>query len=468
VANIKEVLLPDIGDFPEVDVIEVLVGPGDKVEAEESLITLESDKATMEIPSPYAGEVKEIKVKVGDKIGQDALIALIDASDAAEGEAAPTEAAEGAVPHTASEETEQVQAPAPAPVEPPPKSPSRLPGEKEPTRPPVLARPADHKGGKPHASPAVRRFARELGVDLHEVPPSGPAGRVTSEDVRAFAEREEREEKGAAGGEERAARATLVEVPEVIPHGRVPSLPDFERWGEVERIPLRSVRRATAKQMALSWSQVPHVNHQDKVDITALERFRERHKAEIEGEGGRLTPTVLAMKAVVAALKQHPRFNASLDPASEEIILKQYYHLGIAVDTDRGLLVPVIRDVDRKSIRELSIELYEMVQRTRSGEASLDELQGGTFTITNIGILGGTAFFPIINFPEVAILGMARARWEPVVRRDEEGTFETEPRYMLPLMLCFDHRVVDGADAARFVGVVKEALETPERLLLTM
>jgi pyruvate dehydrogenase E2 component (dihydrolipoamide acetyltransferase) len=254
----------------------------------------------------------------------------------------------------------------------------------------------------------------------------------------------------------------------VIPQGRSPALPDFTRWGEVERVPLRSVRRSTAKQMALSWSQIPHVNHQDKADITELERFRQRHKERLEEKGGRLTPTVFAMKAVVAALKEHPRFNASLDPENEEIILKQYYHVGVAVDTDRGLLVPVIRDVDRKSITELSIELLELVQRTRSGDASLDELQGGTFTITNIGILGGTAFFPIINFPEVAILGMARARWEPIVRRNAEGEFETEPRYMLPLMLAFDHRVVDGADAARFVNVVKEALETPENMLLMM
>ncbi len=455
--------LPDLGEgIHEGEIIEVLVSVGDEVEEGDDIVVVETDKASVEIPSPYTGEVTGIEVEAGDLVHVgDEIMRFSGGEEApAEGEVAPAEGQE-------EEEPAEVE------KEPPPEDEE---GEAEaPEEEEAETGAAEGEEEVPHdrerpvpAAPSTRRLARELGVDLHEVPPSGPAGRVTSEDVRAFAEREEREEKGAAGGEERAARATLVEVPEVIPHGRVPSLPDFERWGEVERIPLRSVRRATAKQMALSWSQVPHVNHQDKVDITALERFRERHKAEIEGEGGRLTPTVLAMKAVVAALKQHPRFNASLDPESEEIILKQYYHLGIAVDTDRGLLVPVIRDVDRKSIRELSIELYEMVQRTRSGEASLDELQGGTFTITNIGILGGTAFFPIINFPEVAILGMARARWEPVVRRDEEGTFETEPRYMLPLMLCFDHRVVDGADAARFVGVVKEALETPERLLLTM
>jgi pyruvate dehydrogenase E2 component (dihydrolipoamide acetyltransferase) len=210
------------------------------------------------------------------------------------------------------------------------------------------------------------------------------------------------------------------------------------------------------------------VNHQDEVDITELERFRKEHKAEIEEQGGKLTPTVFAMKAVIVALKKFPRFNASLDPESEEIILKDYYHIGVAVDTDRGLLVPVIRDADQKSITQLSIELYELAQRTREGKASLDDLQGGTFSITNIGVLGGKSFFPIINFPEVAILGMARAQWKPVIRKDEDGDLITEPRYMLPLMMAFDHRVVDGADAARFMNVVKESLRNPANLLFTM
>jgi pyruvate dehydrogenase E2 component (dihydrolipoamide acetyltransferase) len=220
--------------------------------------------------------------------------------------------------------------------------------------------------------------------------------------------------------------------------------------------------------MALSWSQVPHVVHQDEVDITELEEFRQKHKPAIEEAGGKLTPTVFAMKAAVVALKKHPRFNASLDPETEEIILKNYYHIGVAMDTDRGLLVPVIRDVDQKSIRQLSIELYELAQRTRAGEATLDELQGGTFSLTNIGILGGTAFSPIINFPEVAILGMARAKWQPVVQENEQGELETKNRLMLPLMLAFDHRVVDGADAARFMNVVKEALQAPDNMLMMM
>jgi pyruvate dehydrogenase E2 component (dihydrolipoamide acetyltransferase) len=442
--------LPDLGEgIHEGEIIEILVSVGDQVEEGDDILVVETDKASVEIPSPYTGEVTGIEVEPGDVVHVGDTILRFSggeegAEEAEEAEEAPSE-----------EEAE--------------KAAKKAEEEAAPERPPERERPVP-------ASPSTRRLARELEVDLRQVPPSGPAGRVTSEDVRAFAERGGEEEEAPAPPEERAPERVPTEVPAevpaelpaVIPQGRSPALPDFTRWGEVERVPLRSVRRSTAKQMALSWSQIPHVNHQDKADITELERFRQRHKERLEEKGGRLTPTVFAMKAVVAALKEHPRFNASLDPENEEIILKQYYHVGVAVDTDRGLLVPVIRDVDRKSITELSIELLELVQRTRSGDASLDELQGGTFTITNIGILGGTAFFPIINFPEVAILGMARARWEPIVRRNAEGEFETEPRYILPLMLAFDHRVVDGADAARFVNVVKEALETPENMLLMM
>jgi len=441
--------LPDLGEgIHEGEIIEVLVSVGDQVEEGDDILVVETDKAAVDIPSPYTGEVMGIEVEPGDMVHVGDTIIRFSGGEEEEEEAAedvPPEEGPEEEAEEAAEEVEEEAAP-----EPPP----------------------EREGPVP-ASPSTRRLARELGVDLHEVPPTGPAGRVTSEDVRAFAEQKEEEKEVAAVPPEETAPERVpgeapAEVPAVIPQDRIPSLPDFTRWGEVERVPLRSVRRSTAKQMALSWSQIPHVNHQDKADITELEHFRQKHQERIEEKGGRLTPTVFAMKAVVAALKEHPRFNASLDPENEEIILKQFYHIGVAVDTDRGLLVPVIRNVDRKSITELSIELLELVERTRSGDASLDELQGGTFTITNIGILGGTGFFPIINFPEVAILGMARARWEPIVRRHEGGEFETEPRYMLPLMLTFDHRVVDGADAARFVNVVKDALESPENMLLMM
>jgi pyruvate dehydrogenase E2 component (dihydrolipoamide acetyltransferase) len=245
----------------------------------------------------------------------------------------------------------------------------------------------------------------------------------------------------------------------------VPELPDFGRWGAVERVPLRSVRRSTAKHMARAWSQIPHVSHQDVADVTELEAFRQKYKDEIAAQGGGLTLTVFVMKAAVAALKAHPRFNASLDADTEEIVLKKYYHIGLAVDTERGLLVPVVRDVDRKSIAELAVEVKELVTRTRDGEASLEEMQGGTLTITNPGPLGGTAFAPIVNYPEVAILGMARASWQPVVRGKGEDA-EIVPRFLLPLVLAFDHRVVDGADAARFTNTIIEILEDPDRLLV--
>jgi pyruvate dehydrogenase E2 component (dihydrolipoamide acetyltransferase) len=245
----------------------------------------------------------------------------------------------------------------------------------------------------------------------------------------------------------------------------VPDLPDFSRWGQVERVPLRSVRRATARHMTLAWSQIPHVSHQDIADVTKLEALRQKHKDSIAEQGGALTMTIFVIKAAAAALKAHPRFNASLDTTGGEIVLKKYYHIGVAVDTERGLLVPVVRDVDRKSIAELAIELRELVTRTREGKASLEDLQGGTFTITNPGPLGGTGFAAIVNYPEVAILGMARAGWRPVVRGEGKGA-KIVPRLTLPLALSFDHRVMDGADAARFVNTIIEVLQDPSRLLL--
>jgi pyruvate dehydrogenase E2 component (dihydrolipoamide acetyltransferase) len=265
-------------------------------------------------------------------------------------------------------------------------------------------------------------------------------------------------EEKEARGEEAAARPSAVAVP---------PLPDFERWGSVERTPLRSVRRATARHMALAWSQIPHVSHQDVADVTELEALRNRYKADIAEQGGSLSLTVFVLKAAVAALKAHPRFNASLNMETEEIVLKKYHHLGVAVDTERGLLVPVIRDVDRKSIAELSVELKELVQRARDGQVGLEEMQGGTFTITNPGPLGGTSFAPIVNYPEVAILGMAKAQWQPVVQgKGPEARIVT--RFMLPLILSFDHRVVDGADAARFVSMIIDVLQDPGRLLVTI
>jgi pyruvate dehydrogenase E2 component (dihydrolipoamide acetyltransferase) len=318
------------------------------------------------------------------------------------------------------------------------------------------------------ASPATRRLARELGIDLHDVLASGPHGLVTAEDVRAFAP----DRTQAALAPVRTATTEVVEevpaAPAIFATVEV-SLPrvDFARWGPVERVPLRSVRRTTARRLALAWSQIPHVNHQDVVDVTLLDQLRRKHQQEIQALGGKLTFTVFVLKSVVTALKKFPRFNASLDAANDEIILKHYHHLGVAVDSDRGLLVPVVRDVEHKSLSDLAVELFDLAERSRAGTNTPEDMQGGTFTITNIGALGGTGFAPIINYPQVAILGMGQARWQPKVV-GEGDNMQIIPRLLMPLVLAFDHRLLDGADAARFMNLLIQQLEDPEEMLLLM
>lgn len=432
----REFRLPDPGEgIYEAEILDIYVSAGDMVQEGDIVLHIETDKAAVELPSPFTGVVEEVKVKKGDivQVG-DVLLTFAERAGeeiARQGEGKapeqPPEAARVAQPHRAPE--------IPVP-----------------------------------ASPATRRLAQELGVDLHEVSGSGPGGRVTADDVRAYAstakEKVARERAEEAGAEARAERP-----PERKP-GRplieeAPPLPDFSRWGPVERVPLRGIRRVTAKQMALAWSHIPHVTHQDIADITELEAFRRRHKNAIEQRGGKLTLTVLVMPAVVAALKQFPRFNATLDAETGEIVLKWYYHLGVAVDTEEGLIVPVIRDVERKSLTELAVELTEVVERVRQGKVTREELLGGTFTITNPGPLGGTGFTPLINYPEVAILGLARARLEPVVEGDLNN-YTIVPRLRLPLHLTFDHRVNDGADAARFVRTMIDIVRDPESFLLNV
>ena len=270
-----------------------------------------------------------------------------------------------------------------------------------------------------------------------------------------------RNEKPEKKPEEKPIEAKPLGVP-------APKLPDFSKWGPVERVPLRSIRKATAKQMALAWSQIPHVNNQDVADMTKLEAFRRKHRAEIEAKGGKLTHTVFALKAAATALKAFPRFNSSIDTQAGEIIEKHYYHVGVAVATDDGLIVPVIRDVDRKSLLELSVELKDLAERTRQRKVNLEELRGGTFSITNVGPVGGGQFVPIINYPEVAILGMGAATMKPAVIGNEKQGYRIEPRLMMPLVLCIDHRVLDGADAVPFLRMIVEALEDPEELFMTM
>jgi len=422
--------LPDLGEgIHEGEVLAVPVNVGQEVKEGDIILEVETDKAAVEIPSPYTGKVEEIFVKPGDVINVGDVMMTFSGGKEAEDNKAQKQAKEPPAP------AEAVTA-APQP-------------------------PARTTAGPVPASPATRRLARELGVDLHEVTPTGPAGLVTAEDVRNFANTEPVVQKIPAAPAIAAAegRPTVLSTPE---------LPDFTKWGSVERVPFRSIRRATARQMSLAWSQIPHVNSQDVVDVTKLEAFRQKHKAEIESIGGKLSLTVFALKAIATALKTYPNFNATLDTTNSEIIIKHYYNIGVAVNTDSGLIVPVVRDVDRKSIKELAVELNDLVQRTRARKTPVAEMQGGTFTITNAGAMGGGIFAPIINYPEVAILGVGQARMQPVVREKEKGNFVIVPRLMMPVVLCIDHRVLDGADAIRFLKVLVDTLEDPDELLISM
>ncbi len=418
--------LPDLGEgVHEAEVLSVLITTGQKVTEGDIILEVETDKAAVEIPSPFTGTVLEICIQAGEIVNVGDVMITFTSGD-----------------ETVKSAVEKV--------------------ETLPKREVTPDTPTDTTNKKVvPASPATRRLARELGIDLHLVTPTGSGSVVTADDVRNFAE------KG-ADAPEQPAKENIVPKEEQRVGGPPDVLPDFSQWGSIEREPLRSIRRATAIQMAKSWSQIPHVTSQDTVDITKLESFRKKHKEEIKAEGGRLTLTVFAIKAIATALKQFPRFNASLDLNSQEIVVKKYYNIGVAVDTERGLLVPVIKDVDRKSIKEVAIELYECVKKTRLGKIAREDLQGGTFTITNAGATGGGTFTAIINHPEVAIMGLGQARMQPTVIEKSEGDYEIAPRLMMPIVLCFDHRVVDGADAIRFLRIVIDALEDPDELLITM
>jgi pyruvate dehydrogenase E2 component (dihydrolipoamide acetyltransferase) len=439
-----EFKLPDLGEgIHEGEIIEVLVKAGDRVEDGQTVLVVETDKATAEVPSPVDGTVKEVRVKPGQtvRVGEVLIVFLKEGEFEEETKAPPQKRSEKQEAGSEDLLTKGVEAEKP---------------QAKPSEGPVAA------------APSTRRLARELGIDISQVKPSGPGGRVTPEDVRAFAE-------GARGPETEKAppEAKIPPGPPLEKEGEkkipeppeAPALPQFDLAGPVERIPLRSVRRTTAKHVALAWSQIPHVTHMDVADLTELEAFRRKHKQRVEAQGGTLSMTVFAMKAAAAALKKFPRFNSSIDMESEEIILKHYYNIGFAVDTDRGLLVSVIRDVECKGIFDLAVELKGLAEKTRQGQATRDDLSGGTFTITNVGPMGGTGISPIINYPEVAILGMAQARLQPVVIGDEKN-YEIVPRLMLPLGITFDHRVLDGAEAARFLKMIIERLENPEKLLM--
>jgi pyruvate dehydrogenase E2 component (dihydrolipoamide acetyltransferase) len=435
----RQFTLPDLGEgLTEAEIVAVLVREGDVIREDAPLLEVETDKAQVEIPSPVAGRVEKIHVTPGQTVKVGAVLVTF---------------ADNGAP-----------APSGAPAR-PAASPARLQPTAAAPAAPATPRETAAPGGAVPATPATRRLARELSVDLHAVRGSGPGGRILDADVRAAAGAR----APAAPTEARPQPATPA-VRDAAPSGPAkplaaiglepPPLPRFEQWGPVERAPLSHLRRTIAERMTLSATLIPHVTHFDRADITDLDAIITRNLEPARARGVTLTLTAFLLKAAALALRAHPQFNASLDPAAGEMILKRYYHLGVAVATPRGLIVPVLRDVDGKPVLEVGRELGALAQRVRDGKATLEDLRGGTFTITNIGALGGTAAIPIINYPEVAILGVSRARQEAVVRQGQ-----IVPRLMLPITLTFDHRVADGADGARFATEIVSLLEAPERLI---
>jgi pyruvate dehydrogenase E2 component (dihydrolipoamide acetyltransferase) len=431
-----EVKVPDIGDFKEVGVIEVLVAPGDRVEKEGSLITVESDKATMEIPSPVAGVVKELRVKVGDKVAEGSLILVLDEEAGS--------AISQAAPPAAEPEPQAPVAPIAASTP--------VPAAAIARPDPVPPQPQDATVSKPHASPSIRSFARELGVELAKVKGSGPKGRITREDVQAFV-------KGALS----ASRPVATTAPAGALPFNLPELAtvDFAKFGPVETKPLSRIKKISGAFLHRNWISIPHVTQFDEADITDLESFRKANTTDTEKQGFKLTMLAFLIKASVTALRQYPEFNASLDKSGENLVLKKYFHIGVAVDTPDGLMVPVIRDADRKGVFDLARELAEVSKLAKEKKLKPGDMQGGTFSISSLGGIGGTLFTPIINAPEVAILGVSRSAMRPVWNGKE-----FTPRLVLPLSLSYDHRVIDGAAGARFTTYLVSVLSDIRRSLL--
>ncbi|MAE95889.1 MAG: dihydrolipoyllysine-residue acetyltransferase [Deltaproteobacteria bacterium] len=426
--------LPDIGDFQDVDVVELLVSPGDRVEKEQALLVLESDKATMEVPSPCGGVVRELNVGVGDTVSEGDLIAVLESE---EGGAAAAE------PAAQPEEDPAADLATTAPALGTPNA-MAVPTElDEGEAPPQAPSPPEA-----HASPSVRHLARELGVDLTLVPGSGRKGRITRDDVQGFVKASL--SQGATHGVP-IAGVQVAAAPQI----------DFAKFGETELQPLNRIRKLSAANLHRSWVTVPHVTQFDEADISDLDRFRKSQKAEAERRGVKLTFLPFMVKAVTRALSEFPHFNASLDATGESLILKRYFHIGVAVDTENGLVVPVIRDADQKGLFDLAAEMQELSERARSRKLRPSDIQGGSFSISSLGGIGGTLFTPIVNHPEVAILGVSRMEWKPV---HEAGEFV--PRLILPLSLSYDHRVIDGADAVRFTRRLAELLSDLRLLLL--
>jgi pyruvate dehydrogenase E2 component (dihydrolipoamide acetyltransferase) len=441
-----EFKLPELGEnIDQGDLVRLMISAGSRVSEGQPVMELETDKAVVEVPSSVSGVVKEIRVKEGDKIKVGQVIFTLEGGSAAAPERRTSEPVEHVSGQQAARLSFEIAMRAEGKTEQ-----QALPPDQPLQAPPMFAMPVqlgkvagtEHREPVP-AAPHVRRLARELGLDIYNVTGSGPGGRVSEDDVKAFAKAT------------LAAAVTAAQIPQATRFAE-PKLPDFTKWGKVERVSMRGVRRKTAEHLREAWITIPHVTQHDRADITELEQLRAKFAPRAEEAGGKMTVTAIALKVCASALKVFPQFNASIDMEKEEIVYKQYINIGVAADTDRGLLVPVIRDVDKKNIVELAAELSQFSRKARDKKLTPNEMEGGTFTITNLGGIGGTAFTPIVNHPEVAILGLSRGRMEP-----EWINGKFEPRLILPLSLSYDHRLIDGADAARFLRWIAEAFEQP-------
>jgi len=450
--QVSEFTLPELGEnISQGDLVRLMIAPGTKVSEGQPVIELETDKAVVEVPSSVSGVVKEVKVKEGEKIKVGQVIFTLEGGAAAP---EPAQKQTGPVEHVSGQHGARLAFQAAIRAE------GKTEEQALPPDQPQLSQSAfsmplqlgkvagtEHRQPVP-AAPSIRRLARELGIDIYEVKGAGPAGRISEDDVKAHA---------------KALLSAVISAAQAPPragHFAAPKLPDFTKWGKTERVSMRGVRRKTAEHLAESWNTIPHVTQQDRADITELEQLRARFAPKAQEAGGKMTVTAIALKVCAAALKVFPQFNASIDIEKEEIVYKQYIHIGVAADTDRGLLVPVIRDVDKKNIVELAVELSQLSKKARDKKLTPAEMEGGTFTITNLGGIGGIGFTPIVNHPEVAILGLSRSRIEPEWIDEKDGG-KFEPRLILPLSLSYDHRLIDGADAARFLRWIAEAFEQP-------
>jgi pyruvate dehydrogenase E2 component (dihydrolipoyllysine-residue acetyltransferase) len=449
----SEFKLPELGEnISQGDLVRLMIAPGTKVSEGQPVMELETDKAVVEVPSSVSGVVKDVKVREGEKIKVGQVIFTLEGG--APPQAETTQTRNAPVEHVSGQHGARLAFQAAIRAEGKTEE-QALPPDQPQAAAQAFSMPAqlgkvagtEHRQAIP-AAPHVRRFAREVGVDIYEVKGTGPGGRISEDDVKAYA-------KGLL-----SAATTASQAPPRAGHFAQPQLPDFAKWGKIERVSMRGVRRKTAEHLAEAWNTIPHVTQHDRADITELEQLRARFAPKAEEAGGKMTVTAIALKVCAAALKVFPQFNASIDIEKEEIVYKRYISIGVAADTDRGLLVPVIREVDKKNIVELAVELSQLSKKARDKKLTPADMEGGTFTITNLGGIGGVGFTPIVNYPEVAILGLSRSRMEPEWIQDKDGG-KFEPRLILPLSLSYDHRLIDGADAARFVRWIAEAFEQP-------